>query len=181
MSTIGEKIRRLRKEARLTARQLSEEANLSPSMLSQVERDIVSPSISSLRSIAAVLNVPAFYFFIDEDDFSGLVVRRSERITMRYPNYNATYQLLSPTLDKNIEMLFVELGPGERSCDTPTAHEGEECLLVISGCLRVVTPDWAVVLEEGDSIYLERMMPHQMINDSDQIVEMVCAISPPSY
>ena len=59
--SIGPRIRRLRDEGGLTVSELAARADLSPSMLSQVENDLVSPSISSLRRIAAALNVPAFF------------------------------------------------------------------------------------------------------------------------
>jgi transcriptional regulator with XRE-family HTH domain len=178
---IGSKIRKLREEVGLTATELAAKADLSPSMLSQVERDIVAPSISSLRRIAATLNVPAFYFLVEESDLDGILVRRQDRRTLQPPDHNAIYQLLSPSLDKRIEMLSFELSPGEATCETLMTHEGEECLVVISGQLKAVLPDREVILEAGDSIYFDRSLPHQLTNVGDTPALAICAISPPSF
>lgn len=178
---IGSKIRMLRDEAGLTATELAARADLSPSMLSQVERETVTPSISSLRRIAATLNVPAFYFLIEANELDGMVVRRQDRRTLRPPDYRAIYQLLSPSLDKRIEMMSFELAPGETTCETPMAHEGEECLVVVTGQFKVVLPDREVILETGDSIYFERLLPHQLINTGNITATAICAISPPSF
>jgi transcriptional regulator with XRE-family HTH domain len=178
---IGSKIRKLREESGLTATELAAKASLSPSMLSQVERDIVTPSISSLRSIATALKVPAFYFLIEESEPDEIVVRRQDRRTLQLPDYNAIYQLLSPSLDKRIEMISFELPSGEATCETPMAHEGEECLVVVSGRLKVVLADREIILETGDSIYFERSLPHQLINIGDGTASAICAISPPSF
>ena len=178
---MGSRIRRLREEAGLTASELAEQAQLSSSMLSQVERDIVSPSISSLRRIAAALNVPAFYFLIDKNELNGIVVRHKDRRTIKVPDHDTIYQLLSPTLDKRIEMMSFQLSPGEATCESPMAHEGEECLVLVSGSLQVVLPDREVRLEAGDSIYFDRFLPHQLINVGDCNAWAICAISPPSF
>jgi len=180
-SGIGAKIRKLREETGLTSAELASNAELSPSMLSQVERDVVMPSISSLRRIAATLKVPAFYFLIEESDLDDIVVRHQERQTLQPADYRSVYQLLSPRLDKRIEMISFELPPGEATCDTPMAHEGEECLVVISGRMKAVLPDREVVLETGDSMYFERSLPHQLINIGDTSASAICAITPPSF
>jgi transcriptional regulator with XRE-family HTH domain len=178
---LGAKIRRLRKELGLTIAKVSAEAGMTVSTLSQIERDIITPSISSLRRIAAVLGVPAFYFLIEESDLDGMVVRCDERRTLRFPGYSANYQLLSPSLDKLIEVIAFELAPGEKTCESPMAHEGEECLTVLSGRLKVLLPDQEVILEAGDSIYFERSLPHQLTNVGDTAASAICAISPPSF
>lgn len=180
-STLGSKIRQLRRRSSLTIAELSARADLTISTLSQIERDIASPSISSLRRIADALGVPAFYFLIEERDLDGIVVRRGERRTLRFPGFNASYQLLSPSLDRLVEVVIFELSPGEMTCEAPMTHEGEECLTVLSGRLKAVLPDQEVVLETGDSIYFERSLPHQLINVGETPASAICAISPPSF
>lgn len=181
LNELGSKIRELRQEKGLTIAEISDKAELTVSMLSQVERGIVSPSISSLRRIAAVLNVPAFYFLVEEFGPDEIVVRREERRTYQVPGYNTTYQLLTPGLHKRIETIYFELPPGEATCETPMAHEGEESLTVISGRMQVVLPDQEIVLETGDSIYIDRYLPHKLINVGEDTASAICAISPPSF
>jgi transcriptional regulator with XRE-family HTH domain len=178
---IGARVRKLREELSLTAAELAARSGLSPSMLSQVERGLVTPSISSLRSIAAALNVPAFHFLIEPVDIDDIVVRRNERKTLQLPDYHAVYQLLSPNLDRKIEMMFFEIPPGGATCEAPMSHNGEECLVVIHGRFKVVLPDREVILDAGDSIYFEWALPHRLVNVGDEPASALCAISPPSF
>lgn len=178
---IGAKIRKLREEQGYNVSEMAKIVGLTTSMLSQVERDIVRPSISSLRRIADALHVPAFYFLIEPDELHDTVVRKNKRTTLQPAGYNATFQLLSPDLNKRIEMIYIKLEPGEATCDTPMAHEGEECLVVIQGRFSVILPDNEVTIQEGDSIYFDRRMPHQVINIGDGTASAICAITPPSY
>jgi transcriptional regulator with XRE-family HTH domain len=180
-SVLACKIRKLRRELGLTIREVADRSGLAVSMISQVERGIVSPSILSLRRIGGALNVPAFYFLIEGSDLDGIVVRVGERKTLRLPGYDASYQLLSPTLDKRVEVIFFELPPGGQSCEVPMAHSGEEHLTVLSGRLKVIMPDREAILEEGDCIYFNEMLPHQVINIGDRLASAICAISPPSF
>jgi transcriptional regulator with XRE-family HTH domain len=178
---LGSKIRKRRREQGLTISELSSRTDLAVSMLSQVERDVVTPSISSLRRIASALQVPAFYFLIEEHDMDRMVVRASDRRTLRLPGYHATYYLLTPSLDTRIEMISLELGPGEASAESPMAHEGEECLTLVQGRLKVVMPTHETILEAGDSAFFQPMLPHQVINIGDKPAIAICAITPPSF
>ena len=178
---LGSKIRKLREEMGFTVSEVASRSEMTASMLSQVERDVVKPSISSLRKIAGVLKVPAFYFLIENTELSGMVVREQNRTTIKPPGYKAIYQLLSPDLGKRIEMMYTELQSGEATCDSPMSHEGEECLVVIAGTMKVVLTDQEVIVNKGDSIYFDRGLPHQLINIGDECASAICAITPPSY
>ena len=63
---IGEKIRRRRNELEMSMKLLAEKTGLSSGFISQVERELTEPSITSLRKIAKALGVAVFYFFTEE-------------------------------------------------------------------------------------------------------------------
>ena len=178
---IGLRIRELREGRGMTLAEVSAKADLTISTLSQIERGIITPSISSLRRIAAAFSTPAFYFLIEKSPLDGFVVRREERRILQPPEHTITYRLLSPNLDKIVEMLSFELPPGEATSEAPMAHAGEECLVVLSGQMKVVLPNQEVILRQGDSIYFERCLPHQLINVGEGPASAICAISPPSF
>jgi transcriptional regulator with XRE-family HTH domain len=67
MLHIGEKLRRARLEHNLSLRELAEKAEVSASLLSQIENGKANPSVRSLYSIAAALSLPTNYFFPDSD------------------------------------------------------------------------------------------------------------------
>ena len=76
---LGETIRRIRAEKGLNLRELAEITKLTPSFLSQVERDLAEPSITSLRKIADALGVPIFYFLMENGKPSPVVRKMSGR------------------------------------------------------------------------------------------------------
>jgi transcriptional regulator with XRE-family HTH domain len=65
-SNIGPKIREFRKDRQLTIQELAQKAGLSPSYISQIETEKVSPSIATLKKIGTVLEVRTVDFFADE-------------------------------------------------------------------------------------------------------------------
>ncbi len=64
--SLGAKIREVRQKAKLTLNDLASKTGLTASYISQVERGLIDPSISSLRRISAVLEVPLYVFLTDE-------------------------------------------------------------------------------------------------------------------
>lgn len=65
---LGEKIAEVRKKQNLSIRDLAKLADVTPSLLSQIERGLANPSVNSLKSIASSLNVTLFTFFVSEVD-----------------------------------------------------------------------------------------------------------------
>lgn len=76
---IGEKIMVFRKGAGLTSKRLAELADITPSMLSQIEKGITNPSLQTLKLISAALNIALFNFFLEDTNTEELVVRANQR------------------------------------------------------------------------------------------------------
>lgn len=177
---VGEKIRALRHKQKISIEQLSEMSGLSKGLISQIERDITGPSVASLWKISKALNVTMNYFFDEYDDFNQ-VVRKDERKKLIMRKSTRLYELLSPNLKKQIEMLWIEIKPNETHTSELISHDGEECGVVIKGTLRVVSGDKTYDLKEGDSIYLDSTIPHQYLNMGDDVSVSVWAMVPPSF
>lgn len=179
---IGKEIKRLRKEKGLLISDLAEMSNLSSGMISQVERDLVSPSIVTLWKITEALGVSIGYLF-DEDstEVTNPVVRKDKRKRISASNHNAFYELLSPDLNRKIEYLYITINPGDSSSDDLVTHEGEEAGIVIKGRLKILMEDKEYILNEGDSIYFDSTIPHRYVNIGDQVCESIWAMTPPSF
>ena len=89
------------------------------------------------------------------------------------------YELLSPDLRRAMEVIMVELEPGQVSAARPVTHRGEECATVLQGIARVEVGDEQFDLEEGDTIYFESDVPHRVINPGTIRMCMISAITPP--
>jgi len=187
---LGRKIRALRLERRLTLRELAASVGVSQSLISQVERGLASPSITTLRRIAAALHVPIAVLFLGSGEASDgetdrlgnrLVVRRHERKGLRVPQSNVLYELLTPDLNRRIEFLWLEYGPGDTSQPDPMSHPGEENAICLEGSVVVTIDGEEFVLNEGDSISFDSSRPHRVENRSDRRAVLVSAITPPAF
>jgi transcriptional regulator with XRE-family HTH domain len=187
---LGQQIRTLRKRAGLTLQSLAQAVGVTASLISQVERGVASPSVTTLRQIASALDVPVAALFVDtpsnadgEVDHFGrrLVVRRAERKGLRLPQSRVVYELLTPDLNRQIEFIWIEYEPGEMAYPEPMAHVGEENALCLEGSVVVTIDGEAFILNAGDSISFDSGRMHQVENRSDERAVLISAITPPAF
>jgi transcriptional regulator with XRE-family HTH domain len=178
---LGRRLRLARTNRGISLGQLAERTGLTKSLLSQVERAVSAPSLSSLRRMAQALEVPISQL-LSESHQVGSVVRRANRKEIRWPALKVMYEPLSPDDRKHLQMILVRMDPGGRSADEPTAHGfGEECSLVLTGRVEVIIGNQHHLLEEGDSVSLDRAIPHYYLNPGDTPATYVQAIYPPTF
>ncbi|HBY56341.1 MAG TPA: MerR family transcriptional regulator [Candidatus Atribacteria bacterium] len=177
---LGNKIRKLRISKKINLTDLAKKIGKTPSYLSQVERGMASPSIMALREISKVLNVPMFYFLI-EDKKQNIIVRKDERKVLQFPKSRLTYELLSPDASQRIQMIKTRINRGASSCTKPLSHESEECILVMEGKMEIKIGDELFILEEGDSIYYLASIPHKITNIGDKDLIIISASTPTNF
>jgi len=143
-------------------------------------RGLRGPTLS-LRKLAEALEVPIFYFLIDDGE-GQLVVRKAERKVLNFPESHLTSELLTPGLNHKMELITARLEPCAATCDRKLSRPGEECTLVIEGTMQIEVDEETYVLEEGDSIYYFCSLPHRIVNISpDRDPVFVSAITPPNF
>lgn len=174
----GERIREIRKTQNLSMKNLGEKVNVSASMISQLERGLVNPSVNLLKNIANNLNVSVGDFFSGETTPS-VVIRKNERARIVYKDGKMIHELLAPITNRKIEFIYNIYKPGGM-CDVIT-HNGEECALVLQGSAELGLGDEVYYLEEGDSLYHDSTIPHYIKNIGTCDLCIVYAITPPSY
>jgi transcriptional regulator with XRE-family HTH domain len=177
---LGNKIRKLRISKGMNLTAFAKKIGKTPSYLSQVERGMASPSIMALREIAKALNVPMFYFLID-DKKQSVIVRKNERKVLEFPKSHLTYELLSPDVSQRIQMIKTRIKIGASSCSKPLSHEGEECTLVMEGKMEIKIGDEFYTLEEGDSIYYLASIPHKITSIGYKDLIIISAITPNNF
>ena len=177
---LGNKIRKLRISKGMNLTAFAKKIGKTPSYLSQVERGMASPSIMALREIAKALNVPMFYFLID-DKKQSVIVRKNERKVLEFPKSHLTYELLSPDVSQRIQMIKTRIKIGASSCSKPLSHESEECTLVMEGKMEIKIGDEFYTLEEGDSIYYLASIPHKITSTGKEALVIISAITPTNF
>jgi transcriptional regulator with XRE-family HTH domain len=188
--SLGAKIRQNRKFLQLTLTELAKQCNISPSFLSQIERDQANPSVATLHTIADVFGLPLATFFEEpthknndtsSTETTAKVVRADQRKTLIYPGSGIRNELLSPDLQRNIQMMRVIIPPGAGTGEVPLVHDGEECGIVLQGQVEVWVGNESFILNPGDAIYQASTIPHRSQNIGDIDVIIIVAITPPSF
>lgn len=179
MQQLGKRLRALRHEQGLTLAELGRQVGLSASYLSQVERGITMPSLSTLTTIARELDVGMGHFF--EDDHSALRVIKSTHGKRIDDKSGIIVELLSAApSDKSIRPHRVVCQPGA-SRDQPPVHSGEGFCFVLQGQLTVTVGEETYSLDAGDSIHYQSHQPHSWRNEHRTECIFIWAVSPPSW
>lgn len=179
---LGEKIRNVRLEKHMTLRDLSKKSGCSLGFLSQVERDKVSPTISSLRKIADALSINIISLFEEEKTIDSIVVRKNSRGKFENKRSKVKYELLRPRFsDTTIEALYMYLEPHASSGTSPHSHDGEELVIVVKGEIKIEVGGKTYLLKEGDSAVYKSNTPHKWTNPQDKTTEVIWVNHPPTF
>jgi transcriptional regulator with XRE-family HTH domain len=180
MAILGTKMRQVRKSQGLTLAELADMTGLTSSLLSQVERGLADPSLSSLRKIAHALDVPLAYFFI-EDQKSEEIMHESDRSILVSKKRGVSYEFLSSNKSDLLEFTLLHIDPGGHSGSDHDMHHGEEVLYVLQGRLTLKINEKEYSLEAGDSIHFESDSPHSWTNTSDKEVIAFSVVTPSKW
>lgn len=188
---VGKKIKNLRLEKALSAKDLAEKAGISVSMLSQLENGSTSGSVETLRKIARVLDTTLAHIFMEESHESSpqsinqeslYVVRKNARRKISFPDPLYQCELLTPDLQGDLEFIVVELQAGRVTDEIlPHTQDGEECDYVLEGTIEITLGNQIFILSEGDSIRFNPGMPHKIENKTTQKAAYISVITPPSF
>lgn len=178
----GHRIREIRERRQMTLRDTAAQASISDSLLSQIERDQVSPSIDTLLRILDVLEIDMEYLFRDYKRPGRVqIVRRAERRLVT--SGPARYELLSRLEDQDpehgLEAYLLELPPGEERGSTEYGHIGQEMGVILEGRAEFCYGSETFILEAGDSITYQSTMPHRLLNRGAHNLRSIWIISPP--
>jgi transcriptional regulator with XRE-family HTH domain len=179
-SQIGERLREARSRKGMTVREIARRVGVSPSLISQIERDKVNPSVSTLWSLVTVLGLTMGDLFSEESapqdappevrpDAAGPVTAPGGRAVINLET-GVHWERLTAATDPVVEFLTVEYPPGAASCseDSLVRHGGKEYGYVTEGRLgvRVGFDEWE--LGPGMAISFDASAPHRLWAVGDQ-------------
>ncbi|NMG39621.1 cupin domain-containing protein [Chelativorans sp. ZYF759] len=165
LSPLGERLRGRRQYLKLTLKEVALGSGLSVGFISQIERGITSPSLSSLVSVARVLRMDVGQLLAQPKP-EGPVTRHDERPVYAVSPNSLTYERLSSSFEgSTLRSVIIHEPPGHRS--EPIAHEGEEMFYVLEGAVTVEVAGERSVLEAGDSLHFQSTKIHSSWNHTD--------------
>ena len=191
-SQLGLRIRKLRNVKGLKIVDLAEATGLSSSLISQVERGAISPSIETLKNIGNALGVSVGSLFEETEPLeinTGIeeqlaeispVVHEHQRKILS-PGHGITFFLLNPNMDGPIEFIYNVYEPNSGTGEGLYQHAGHECGLILEGELEIQINDKVHVLKKGDSITFNSNQPHAKRNRSQSRCLCVWANTPPWF
>jgi transcriptional regulator with XRE-family HTH domain len=180
---LGEHVRRLRLERDLTLEEVSLRSGCSVGSLSQLERGKGNPAFFTLAKIAHALDVPVARLLHIEKSGQPVVRRGEGRRLNPHPfDYRgAVYELLTPDLDRALEVVRYELPPGLSTEETPFVHGGEESGIILRGVQEVNLNGVLYTLHAGDAISFASTLPHWFRNPGPEVVEGIFVCTPPTF
>lgn len=179
--TTGQRIRDLRNRKALTLGALASKINTSPSLISQLERGGVNPSLSLLKSIADALAIPLSTLLEDEENKAEApshLMNEKERKVLTMEE-GVRYSLLSRHLAMDCEFILIEYPPRSSTGKEKYTHEGVECGLLLEGELEVEVGDRIYHMKPGDSITHPSDIPHRTSNKGKKLARGVWVNSKP--
>lgn len=176
---IGALIRARRQQLQLTLQELCDEANISVGYLSQVERDLATPSLGTLAQIAHGLGVGVDYF-IAVPCMEDSLTRAAERSRFSVNSSSILYEQIAVDFAGNtLSAVIMHVPPGYQS-ETVT-HEGEEIIYVLDGSICQWIDREKTTLGPGDSMHYRSNRPHAWANQTEQTARMLCVGTMPVF
>jgi transcriptional regulator with XRE-family HTH domain len=174
---LGSKIRALRKRLQRTLDETATVAGISKPFLSQVERGLATPSITSLAGIARALNVTVQYFV--ETPTEAKSVRRADELKFFgfADSANLFARLTNVASDRQLDAILVRLPAGQPPSEV-TTHAGEEFLYVLRGEIALNLEGTTFVLRPGDSAHYASTVPHGWANTAGDETVLVWVGTP---
>lgn len=177
---IGAKIKRLRMMYGLTQQELADRVELTKGFISQLERDVASPSIATLCDILECLGTNLKEFFSDERD-ERIVFSAEDTFEKQDEKSGVSIRWLVPQSQKNrMEPILLTLQPGAQT-DLHDPHEGEEFGYVLSGTLTVLYGSIKKRVRRGECFCFRPEYRHGLSNPGKVPVRVLWVAQPPSF
>lgn len=191
----GSRIREMRKRRGLTLKEVAEATGYTIGHISQIERDLKSPSLVALRKIAACLNCSEVWLIMDDSERSAksseegkkskesYLMRKENRIPMKIPEIDVSYSIFTPSKLPNAQEaqmtgLIVRLKPNTWVTEKMISHGNyDESLLLLKGELELRIDNSTYMIYEGDSFYIPKNCLHNYLNTSNEEATIIVYFS----
>lgn len=180
INSIGEKIRKLRHEEKLSIQRLAEKSGVSPAGIYKIETNEMTPSITTLMKIAYALGKKVSYFIEEQERVKNIeYTRKKDRRTF----YNKESRILIESFAARLEdgRIYVGLLTVKPKGGTGTdiiAHSGEELFYCMEGTVEFRINEESYVLRKGDSVHFKSELPHSWRNPGRVDAKILYVLTP---
>ncbi|MBU2864590.1 cupin domain-containing protein [Reinekea forsetii] len=179
MDDIGKRLKTVRKQVGISQRELAKRAGVTNSTISMIEKNSVSPSISSLKKVLSGIPMSLLEFFNTEEFESAetpVVYRKEDIREAAGDGEGIKWGLVGKFFpDRKITFLVEHYESGADTGDEAYSHEGEEVGYVVSGQIELSVDDQKYTLGPGEAFYFESKRPHRFRNPFEEPCQLVSA------
>jgi len=178
---VGAKLRAVRVAFGLSQRALARRAGVTNGLISLIEQNRVSPSVSSLKKVLdGVPMTLAEFFTLDVGTAPQMFFGAEELVELG--NEEVSLRLVAAQrAGRQLAILHERYAPGAATGDEMLAHRGEEGGLVVKGRIELTVGGATRVLGPGDAYYFASQLPHRFRNVGREVCEIISAGTPPSF
>lgn len=180
---VGVRLQTIRKLKGLSQRELAKRAGVTNSTISMIEKNSVSPSISSLKKVLGGIPMSLVEFFspdFEQDGETPVVYKADELIDIS--DGAVSMKLIGKAHpSRAIAFLAETYPPGADTGSDMLAHQGEEAGMLVEGRLELTVNGQVFVLEPGDGYYFDSSKPHRFRNPFDAPARLISATTPANF
>ena len=186
---VGRKVRELRESLQLTVEELAERSGAEVDVILGIEAGELVPSLAPLIRITRALGVRLGTLLDDDENLGPALVRandytESTRLRALETKTDAGelvfHALAEGKASRHMEPFYITLTPNEATEPELSAHEGEEWLFALEGPLEIEYGKEVYVLQPGDSIYYDSIVPHQVRSHNGEPAKFVACVYTPA-
>lgn len=177
---LGGKIRMMRKKQGVSQKELAEKIGVTPSNISQVEKNLIYPSIPALFRLAESLTVDVGYFFegLESGEQAGCVHRGSDGMRVGFDGpmkgvVEGMRLLPAGVKDAGVDPYLLQIAPQSKVSGHFFQHKGEEIGYVLNGSVAFWVGGQRQEAGAGDCIHFRKHMPERWENAGDTAVELL--------
>ncbi|MDC7126918.1 MAG: XRE family transcriptional regulator [Spirochaetales bacterium] len=177
----GNKLRLVRERKKMTLKDVASKAGVSESLISQIERNKVSPSIDTLVTIANVLNIDLEYLFKDiKSEHKVTIVKPEERnrLLLNGVDYQQLSFIPGSDINPSVEAFYIDIPPGKEKGDLEFGHPGQELGTIIEGSGLFIYGTEEYTITKGDTISFQSDSPHIIRNTGKETLKALWIITP---
>lgn len=186
---IGSKLRTVRSDKQISQRELARKAGVTNGLISQIEQNSSSPSVSSLKRILDAIPMSLSDFFSDKADQDTIFFRKADLRELNpagvLPHSPSPQKIslreVGSGPGRQLQMMHEIYAPGADTGAGPYTHNGEEAGIVIFGEIELTVGDRSQILTAGDAYLFDSTIPHRFRNPGDCDCIIVSACTPPSF
>ena len=178
---VGERLRNVGVTFGLSQRALARRAGVTNGLISLIEQNRVSPSVSSLKKVLDGVPMTLAEFFTLDMAAAPKAFFGADELTELGNDQVSLRLVAAQRAGRQLTLLHERYAPGAETGDEMLSHRGEEAGVVVKGRIELTLAGVTRVLTAGEAYYFSSHLPHRFKNVGREPCEIISASTPPSF